>query len=106
MYSALSQDWRQYLALPAEVFDPSQGSQTEALQESLARFDNVARDDRYRALAGQRSFQETHRLLRAYAEELSRAAAAQPRLALPPPPAEEPSARRGVKRATAILPQQ
>lgn len=104
MYSALNDDWRKYLALPAEVFDPRQAAQPEALKESLARFDTISRDERYRALAGQREFQLTHRLLKAYAEELARAAQQQPRLALPPPPAEQPSARRGVKRASAAVP--
>ncbi|MEX2026860.1 MAG: lipid-binding SYLF domain-containing protein [Pirellulaceae bacterium] len=103
MYSALNDQWRTYLALPAEIFDPRQASEPELLQESLKRFDNVARDKRYRALAALREFQETHRLLKTYAEQQSKAAADQPRLALPPPPAEENSSRR-VKRASATIP--
>ena len=102
MYSALNEQWRSYLALPAEVFDSRQPIQPEALQESLTRFDTVARDQRYRALSAQREFQETHKLLKAYADELSRGQE-QPRLALPPPPAEENSSRR-VKRASATAP--
>jgi hypothetical protein len=103
MYAALNDQWRNYLALPAEIFDPRQASEPELLTESLKRFDNVARDARYKALAGQREFQDTHRLLKAYAQEQSKAAPDQPRLALPPPPAEENSSRR-VKRASATLP--
>jgi len=110
MYGALNPDWQKYLALPAEVFDPRQPSQPEAVKESLSRFDTIARDERYRALAGQREFAQTHKLLKAYAEELARAAQQQPRagqeqprLALPPPPAEEPSSR-PVKRASATQP--
>jgi SH3 domain-containing YSC84-like protein 1 len=103
MYSALNEQWRTYLALPADVFDPREPAQPEALKESLARFDNVARDERYRALASQREFQETHSLLKAYATEQSRTAQEQPRLALPPPPADENSSRR-VKRASATIP--
>ncbi len=106
MYSALNEQWRTYLALPAEVFDPRQPSVPESLKESLIHFDTVARDERYRALAVQRQFQETHRLLKAYAAEQARAAQPeeQPRLALPPPPAEEPSSSRRVKRASATIP--
>ena len=103
MYGPLPEDWRTYLALPAEIFDTRQPHQPQALAESLKRFDMVARDARYQALAGLREFQQTHRHLKAYTEELSRAADEQPRLALPPPP-EQPSARRGVKRASAIVP--
>jgi lipid-binding SYLF domain-containing protein len=103
MYSALNEQWRSYLALPAEVFDPRQPTQPEAVKESLSRFDTIARDERYRALSGQREFQITHKLLKAYAEELSRAAQEQPRLALPPPPADESTSRR-VKRASATQP--
>ena len=103
MYVALNDQWRSYLALPAEIFDPRQVSEPELLQESLKRFDNVARDERYKALAVQREFQETHRLLKAYVQEQSKAAPEQPRLALPPPPAEENSSRR-VKRASATIP--
>jgi lipid-binding SYLF domain-containing protein len=103
MYAALNDQWRTYLALPADVFDPREAAQPEALKESLTRFDNVARDERYRALATQREFQETHRLLKAYAAEQSKGAQDQPRLALPPPPAEENSSRR-VKRASATIP--
>ena len=104
MYGLLNEPWRQYLALPAEVFDPRQPPQSGAVQESLSRFETVAREERYRSLAGQRPFQETHRLLKAYAEELSRAEGEQPRLALPPPPANDSSSRRGVKRASGIAP--
>jgi lipid-binding SYLF domain-containing protein len=107
MYAGLNEQWQRYLALPAEVFDPRQPSQPEALKESLQRFDTIAGEERYRALAAQRDFQQTHKLLRAYAEERARAAQQQPRagqdqprLALPPPPAEE----RPVKRTSATQP--
>jgi lipid-binding SYLF domain-containing protein len=97
MYAALNENWRSYLALPAEVFDPSQLSQPEALAESLRHYDAIAADARYRALATRREFQETHRLLKAYADAQADSADKEPRLALPPPPS--PPGR--VKRASA-----
>ena len=83
--SALVDDrWRQFLALPGEVLRDGPPPATESLKSALARYDSVAADPQYRALAERPEFQAAHGLLRAYLDTL--APEAGPKLALPPPP--------------------
>jgi hypothetical protein len=86
LYALLDEPWRQYLALPVEVFARNHPLPAEALQQSLARFDTVAADPRYRALAQRPEFQTTHRLLSETIRLQAPGAAALPHL--PPPPTE------------------
>lgn len=80
--SLLDDNWRSFLALPADLFDPRHAAAPAAYQESLARFDRVAHDPSYGTLAGRAEFRATHHLLRQYVE----ASRAPSTLALPPPP--------------------
>jgi SH3 domain-containing YSC84-like protein 1 len=83
MYDLVDDSWRAYLALPTEVYAQSAHPPAEALRASLARFDAVAADQRYQALAGRAEFQSVHTLLKNYFRSLTAAAAP---LQLPPPP--------------------
>jgi SH3 domain-containing YSC84-like protein 1 len=78
----LDDGWKAYLALPAEVFGGERPPTIEALNRSLGRFNMVASDPKYRTLAQNPEFQNTHGLLKKYAtlQTASRT------LPLPPPP--------------------
>jgi lipid-binding SYLF domain-containing protein len=81
--AALDENWRRYLALPAEVYMPNQIPQPQMIQQTLARYEEVARRPEYAALTSRPDFQETRRGL-ARLSELQQARN-QP-LQLPPPP--------------------
>lgn len=79
----LDESWRQYLALPAEVY--REGTPPlNLLKTSQSRFDAVAADARYGTLVQQPEFQNTRSLLQAYVTALS--AYSERKLTLPPPP--------------------
>lgn len=67
----LNDDWRGYLALPAEVYTADQHPPVETLQHALTRFDKVSRDARYRTISQRPEFQRAHTLLREYLSELT-----------------------------------
>ena len=78
----LDNQWKNYLALPAEVYAAGGPINVQSLGQSLGRFEAVARDPRYQALSQRPEFSTTHELLRRYYSlESSRGAPA-----LPPPP--------------------
>lgn len=76
--------WRRHLALPVEVFQPGQQVPLSALEGSLQRYNEVARNQQFQVLTGRPEFQATHRQLQLLFEQLR--PAANPQLALPPPP--------------------
>ncbi len=83
----LDDRWKVYLALPAEVSAKDGPPELTALSQSLARYDTVAVDPRYRTLARRREFQVTHQLLRQYV--LIRTSSARAGgVNLPPPPTD------------------
>ena len=78
----LDENWRKYLALPAEVYGTDHLPSVDLLRQSLNRFDRVATDPPFQVLAQRPEFQQTHTLLRKfYAQQ----APSSP-LKLPPPP--------------------
>ncbi len=83
LHGILSQQWRQYLALPREVFDPMAQPDVQTLIAVEQRFAKVATTPAYQQLAGRPEFQSTHEILREYINALT---ATQPELELPPPP--------------------
>jgi lipid-binding SYLF domain-containing protein len=87
----LDERWKAYLALPAQVSAKDEPPELAALSQSLARYDTVAVDPRYRTLARRREFQATHQLLRQYV--LIRTSSARAGVQLPPPPSDSSSAR-------------
>jgi lipid-binding SYLF domain-containing protein len=84
----LDDAWRQYLALPAEVYQPGRRPTPEAVEAALNRYRAVAQDRQYRALADRAEFHTTHQLLQAFYEDLR--ASSQPLHGLAPPPATWP----------------
>lgn len=90
----LDAKWRDYLAIPADAIDSQRVPSEQALDDSLARYDTIAKSPNYATLAKRPEFQATHELLR----ELTTAVAASrrgPIVSLPPPPATGvPSNRR------------
>ena len=90
----LDAKWREYLAIPADAIDSQRVPSEQALADSLARYDTIAKSPNYANLAKRPEFQTTHELLR----ELTAAVAAsrrEPIVSLPPPPtAVAPSNRR------------
>jgi lipid-binding SYLF domain-containing protein len=76
-------DWKQFLALPPEVYMPNFVPNPQAIQQSIARYEDVSRRPEYEALASRVEFQETLRALWQLGELQQ---AATPGLNLPPPP--------------------
>lgn len=76
--------WQQYLQLPTEIYEGTQMPSAEAMAPAKSRYETIATDPRYRALADRHEFQETYALLNRYIALSANAAA--PGLTLPPPP--------------------
>jgi hypothetical protein len=83
----LDDAWKRYLALPSEVYAYRGGQHPapESVAATIRKFDTVAANEQYQALAERPEFQATRELLKAYADSL--VAPGSPQLALPPPPA-------------------
>jgi hypothetical protein len=84
----LDENWKRYLALPAEIYEAGKAPAPETLALSLERFDAVARDPQYRKLHERLEFRATIELLREYSATLTESG--QGKLSLPPPPAVIP----------------
>jgi lipid-binding SYLF domain-containing protein len=80
----LDENWRKFLALPAEIFSGTSAPSAQALEATLANYDRVARNPEFRKLGDRPEFQTTHELLRKYAASLSQPSGGT--LQLPPPP--------------------
>jgi lipid-binding SYLF domain-containing protein len=89
----LDAKWREYLVLPADVFDSQRIPNEQDLGASLAKFDTIAQSASYAKLASRSEFQAAHELLR----EMTNAVAASQRshvVSLPPPPMVVPQGNR------------
>ena len=73
--------WRNYLALPAETYGGPNMPALEGLEQALVKFQTVAGNPQYAALAARPEFKETLQLLQQMI-----AATPRPAIALPPPP--------------------
>jgi SH3 domain-containing YSC84-like protein 1 len=82
LFTLVDDDWKRYLALPAEIYSADRRPTVEAVNLSLGRFNSVVANPQYQTLSQRREFQETFSLLKRYAVMLGTSAA----LALPPPP--------------------
>lgn len=76
--------WREYLAIPGSVLDGTSPTAAQDLKTILARYDRVASDRSFEALANRPEFGETYARLRRYTQ-LS-ATAPKGVITLPPPP--------------------
>jgi lipid-binding SYLF domain-containing protein len=82
----LDENWKRYLALPAEAYAPGKVPPPESLNAVLGRYETVARDVQFRQLNSRIEFIATHDLLREYSQTL--AESAQGKISLPPPPGQ------------------
>jgi len=64
MNAILDDRWKNYLALPPEVYAPDRQATVVSLNPALTRFNEVATDPKYRALADRNEFRQTHALLK------------------------------------------
>jgi lipid-binding SYLF domain-containing protein len=81
--ATLDENWKQYLALPPEIYIPNQVPSAEAMRQSLARYEEVARQSQYAALQTRPEFQQALRSLRQLGDVRT---ASNSSLNLPPPP--------------------
>jgi SH3 domain-containing YSC84-like protein 1 len=79
----LDENWRRYLALPAEVYTPGRLPSTQAIQPALARYEDVGRRSEYASLQARPEFQTALRSLRRLGEVRTAAGSG---ISLPPPP--------------------
>jgi hypothetical protein len=79
----LDDRWKQYLALPPDVYLPNQAPNPQTLQQAAARYEDISRRPEYAALQSRPEFQQTRNLLWRL-NELRQAGT--PGLQLPPPP--------------------
>jgi len=63
----LDESWKRYLALPEDIFVEAGQPSKEALEATLARYDQVAREPKYAALAKRPEFQAVRLALQQYA---------------------------------------
>jgi hypothetical protein len=83
LYAVIDPSWKAYLAMPPEIYTADRSPSAEAIGRTLARFDAVGQDPRYRLLVQTVEFRATYDGLRRF---LTTAAHAGPTLSLPPPP--------------------
>jgi hypothetical protein len=55
----LDDQWKQYLALPAEIYIPNHTPNVETIEQSIRRYETVSQQPQYAELAKQPAFQET-----------------------------------------------
>ncbi|HEY2411442.1 MAG TPA: lipid-binding SYLF domain-containing protein [Pirellulaceae bacterium] len=83
--AVLDDSWRRYLAMPAEIYDPNRRPAPQTIEATLARFNTVASNPQYQALASRPEFRAMQQLLQRLDASL-RISNPGP-IALPPPPA-------------------
>ncbi len=66
----LDDTWRQYLAIPTEVFSGNANPSVAKLDTIIARFDRVVHNPQYQQLTNRPEFQTLYQLLQTYRREL------------------------------------
>jgi hypothetical protein len=79
----LDDNWKQYLALPPEVYVPGGVPNPQVMQQAVAHYESVSQRPEYASLATRPEFQETAKALWRFNDAL---AAGNRALSLPPPP--------------------
>jgi lipid-binding SYLF domain-containing protein len=82
--ASLDDKWKQYLALPAEIYIPNHSPSMESIEQSISRYETVSENPQYSALTEQPAFQATLQGLWRLGELQQ---GSQQKLRLPPPPA-------------------
>ncbi len=83
LFNMLDPQWRSYLSLPANLLSGGVHPDPASVQTVVAKYDAVARDPRYQALASRPEFQSVYGLLKHYADALMPSNGS---VNLPPPP--------------------
>ena len=86
LHVILDANWRTYLDMPPEIYAGDRPPNVQNLQQTLGRFDAVARDPQYALLAQREEFRATHQWLTQYVAASTATARNTPTLALPAPP--------------------
>jgi hypothetical protein len=81
--ASLDDQWKQYLALPAEIYIPNHSPSMESIEQAINRYETVSENPKYAALTNQAAFQDTLQGLWRLGELQQ---GAQQKLRLPPPP--------------------
>lgn len=84
LFALVDPQWQKFLALPSEVFSGSAAPSVASLQAAAQKYDRVAQDAKYQALAQRPEFRAAHTHLHQYLQALEPPAS--PQLELPPPP--------------------
>jgi lipid-binding SYLF domain-containing protein len=84
LHKILDPQWREYLALPGEVYMEGKAPPKDAIAKCLDRYAAITKDARYRGLTDSAEFRETHALLTRYHTALE--GSRSDTLNLPPPP--------------------
>jgi lipid-binding SYLF domain-containing protein len=79
----LDDNWKQYLALPPEVYIANGVPNPQMMQQAVSHYEMVSQRPEYAALARRPEFQETAKALWKYSEAQ---ATGNPTMTLPPPP--------------------
>lgn len=90
LFVMLDDNWKRYLALPREVYVPNSELNSEALNATITRYNQVINNPQYRALSSRVEFQTTLTLLKQLATQVAQPAAT---INLPAPPAGAATAR-------------
>jgi hypothetical protein len=81
--AGLDDKWRQFLALPAEIYIPNHYPSMESIEQAVQRYEQVSEDPKFAALTSQPAFQTTLKGLWRMGEMLQ---GTQQKMRLPPPP--------------------
>jgi SH3 domain-containing YSC84-like protein 1 len=85
--SLLDEEWKRFLALPAELYEGPGVPTRESMEGALRRYEMVRGDAQFRPLAERPEFRATHEALRKYLDALSTTAGpSSDPLSLPRPP--------------------
>ena len=84
LHKVLDSQWKEFLALPGEVYVEKKTPTKDVLARCLERYSVVTNDARYQALSAHAEFRETHALLLRYRSALE--GRKMGTLTLPPPP--------------------
>ena len=84
LHTILDANWRSYLAMPAEIYAGDRPASAQGLQQTLGRFDGVARDPQFALLTQRAEFQATHQWLTRYVAASTATARNEPALPAPP----------------------
>lgn len=81
--ASLDDKWKQFLALPAEIYIPNHYPSMESIEQAIARYEQVSEDPKFAALTQQPAFQATLKGLWRLGELQQ---GTQQKMRLPPPP--------------------